>query len=72
MAELKESFKGFEIVIDEDGKLQIDGKSIPSVKLENGNYHSDFLPYTQYASLLELAQQIVAKSPEFDTFSSND
>ncbi|PCH98005.1 MAG: hypothetical protein COB85_02350 [Bacteroidetes bacterium] len=72
MAEQKETFKGFEIVIDDNDKLTIDGASIEVAQSDEGNYYTNYLPYTEYASLMELAKQTVDKAPGFDTISGGE
>ena len=72
MAEQKETFKGFEIAIDGDENLTVDGKSIDVFQTEEGNYHTSYLPYTQYADLMELAKHVVDKAPDFDTISKGE
>ncbi len=72
MAEQKKTFKGFEIVIDDNENLAVDGKAIDVSKGENGNYYTSYLPYTEYPTLMELAQKVVDNVPDFDTFSGNE
>ena len=72
MAEQKKTFKGFEIVIDDNENLAVDGKAIDVSKGENGNYYTSYLPYTEYPTLMELAQEVVDNVPDFDTFSGNE
>lgn len=69
MAEQKETFKGFEIVIDNNDNLTVHDKSIDVEQTEDGNYYTSYLPYTQYATLMELAKHVVDKTPDFDTIS---
>jgi len=72
MAEQKKTFKGFEIVIDDNENLAVDGKAIDVSKGENGNYYTSYLPYTEYPTLMELAQEVVDNVPDFDTFSGSE
>lgn len=66
MASHRETYKGFEIDIEDDTKLTINGKEIDYEydNVEN-KWSSRYLPYTRYDSLLELAQAIARDTVEF-------
>ena len=71
MPQEQQSYRGFEIVIDEEDNLRIDEKSIDVEKLETGVYVTSYLPYTEYTSIMELAQNVIDLAPDFYTISTD-
>ena len=70
MTETKITHLGHEIVIDDEAlTLKIAGKTIDLNRESDGSFSSNYLPYTIYATALDLAKTIVEKAPDFDTTS---
>ena len=73
MTQSNQNYKQKEIIIEvpEDPNyigeilLQIDGKHIHAIKMEDGTYSSHLLPYSNYNSPLELSKAIIDKVPQF-------
>ena len=69
----KETYKGKEIIfgIPDDPnyigeiELEIDGKHIHMIKMEDGTYGAHLLPYANYSSIMQLARDVIEKVPEF-------
>jgi hypothetical protein len=66
MVSYRETYEGFEIDIEDDTKLTINGKEIDYEydNVEN-KWSSRYLPYSRYDSLLDLAQAIARDTAEF-------
>jgi len=66
MSNYHETFEGCTIEIKDDAYLTINDKEIDyEHTLENQKWSSRYLPYTQYDSLIDLAQAIVRDTSEF-------
>lgn len=66
MSIYQETFEGSTIEITDDDRLTINEKEIEyEHTLENQKWSSRYLPYTQYDSLIDLAQAIVRDTSEF-------
>lgn len=66
MGVITETFQGSTIEIVDDRNLKINGKIIlPTFDITSQQWSSDYLPYTTYPSLLDLAQAIVRDTEEF-------
>lgn len=66
MSNYQETFEGSNIEIEDDSRLTINAKEIDyEHNLENQKWSSRYLPYTQYNSLIDLAQAIVRDTSEF-------
>lgn len=66
MATIKEIFDNCEIIIKDDTTLTINSKHIVyEHNADTGKWLSRHLPYTEYDSLLDLAQAIVRDTVEF-------
>ena len=66
MASVKEDYEGCAIEIEVENTLTLNGKKIEFTHDNtNETWHSDYLPYSQYNSLIELARAIVHESGEF-------
>ena len=64
----KEVYANCTIKIINDTDLHIQNKPIHyQHDVDTGMWSSSFLPYTQYSSLIELAQSIVKDTLEFST-----
>lgn len=62
-----ETFQGSKIEITDDHELTIDGKVIqPTFDSATQQWSSQYLPYTTYSSLLDLARAIVRDTEEFN------
>ncbi len=62
-----ETFQGSKIEITDDHELTIDGKVIqPTFDSSTQQWSSQYLPYTTYSSLLDLARAIVRDTEEFN------
>ncbi len=72
MPEQSGTHKGFKIVIDDDqDKLTIDDRQIDVTKAESGRYITNYMPYTEYESIMDLAKQLIEKAADFDTISGD-
>ena len=61
-----EKYNDCTIAILDDGQLCIDDKLINyECDLNERQWHSEYLPYSQYNSLLDLAKAIVDNTEEF-------
>lgn len=67
MPRVKEVYKGYEILIEDELRLVIAGNQIKFEKIAAGKYYTRVLPYTEFSSLKELARHVVDDSPDFDT-----
>lgn len=68
MATYSETYQGCKIEIEDDRDLTIEGKHIiPQYDASTQKWSSQYLPYTTYSSLLDLAQAIVRDTEEFNT-----
>lgn len=66
MAIYTETFQGSTIEIEDDRDLTIDGKFIfPLFDPVTQQWSTQYLPYSNYSSLLELARAIVRDTEEF-------
>ena len=66
MSDYHETYQGCEIDIRDGSTLTINQKAIDyEHNLENQKWSSRYLPYTQYDSLIDLAQAIVRETEEF-------
>lgn len=66
MGVITETFQGSTIEIENDSNLTIDGKIIqPVFNLSTQQWSANYLPYTTYPSLLDLARAIVRDTEEF-------
>ena len=69
MPDEQETFRGKQIVLDEDQsppRLLVEGVVVAVEKDETtGNYATSFLPYSSYGSLKALAHDLVENSPDF-------
>lgn len=45
--------------------VQIDGKHIHAIRMEDGTYSCHLLPYSSYDSPLELSKAVIDKVPQF-------
>jgi hypothetical protein len=74
MTQTKENYKGKEIIIEtpEDPNyvgeigLQIDGKHVHTIRMEDGTYSCHLLPYANYNSPFELSKAVIEKVPQFN------
>jgi hypothetical protein len=68
-----ERYKGkeiaFEIPADEskigEVRLEIEGKHVHAIRMEDGKYGSHVLPYSDYDSIIDLAKALIDNVPEF-------
>jgi hypothetical protein len=68
-----EKYKGKSIVynIPDDNtyvgeiELTIDGEHVHVVKMQDGNYGAHLLPYNYYTSVIDLAHDVIDKTPQF-------
>lgn len=71
MPEQEETYRGFEIVIDESqgtpSTIKIADTTVEVSRMENGKYITQYMPYTEYDSLMELARHVIDKVPDFET-----
>ncbi|MDH3602443.1 MAG: hypothetical protein OEU26_22745 [Candidatus Tectomicrobia bacterium] len=69
MAEEQQTYKGRDIRISTEAgatQLSIDGRNIDIVQDEDsGQYGTSYLPYRNYSSVVELAQQVIDYVPDF-------
>jgi hypothetical protein len=66
MSHLKKSYRGRQISALTESHLHIDGKHVPVTHDQaSGLYHSAYMPYKGYKSLLELAQGVIDYHPNF-------
>lgn len=66
MSNYQETFEGCDIAIKDDSYLTINAKEIDyEHNPEVHKWSSRYLPYTQYDSLIDLAQAIVRDTSEF-------
>lgn len=66
MAKHTETYENCAIEIDDDDKLRIEGKDINyEYDAISNKWSANYLPYTQYDSLLELARAIARDTVEF-------
>ncbi len=66
MVTLTETFDGCEIIIEDETDLSINGKFIDyEYNSDTGKWLSRYLPYTEYASLADLARAIIRDTVEF-------
>lgn len=65
MSTRNETYKGFDITIEDNNKLMINDKEI-DYGLEDDKWFSKYLPYTVYDSLDELAKAIISNTSEFE------
>lgn len=66
MANIKETFHGCDIDIENDTELTINGKHIEYEHSSTENkWSSSYLPYSDYDSLLDLARAIARDTVEF-------
>ena len=74
MAEQRETYRGRTIVVKTVGgkpQVSIDNKAVEVLQEGPDKYVSDFLPYTSYPTLLELAKQVVDCVPDFKATAGN-
>lgn len=71
MPEQKETHRGFEIVVDESqgtpSTIKIGDTTVEVAKADDGRYFTQYMPYTDYDSLIELAKHVIDKVPDFET-----
>lgn len=78
MAQHREIYKGFEIVVDDPSaaaagaaspirKLTIAGREIAFVEDAPGSFYTGYLPYTSYESVMDLAKAVIEHTEEFRT-----
>lgn len=68
MPNVTKEINGIKIEIDDADNVSVAGKEIVyDVHSSSGKFSSNYLPYTEYDSLEELAEAIVTQTEEFKT-----
>lgn len=66
MAKLTEDYKNCTIEVDDNDRLTIQNKPIEyEYDVDTDTWSSQYLPYTRYPSLIELAHAIAGETLEF-------
>ena len=71
MPEQKETYRAFEIEVDESqgtpSTIKIGDTTVEVAMADDGRYSTPYLPYTDYDSLMELAKDVIDSVPGFKT-----
>lgn len=73
MVEQSVEYRGKKIVYDipDDNSyvgevhLEIDGEHVHAIRMQDGNFGAHLLPYMYYTSIVDLAHDIMDKTPQF-------